>query len=194
MLVIIIYLTVWVYFLTVFHRADAQAWKFIWGSLGIFIFLLVWVDPIIQNGITQCISAIASIFGNVTGIYKVYLDYSSIFVQSEVGSVLLQIDVECSGSIEMSVYLALITFFNAYKTPEKILAALSGIMYLIMANSLRVILISLSVYLFGYGVYDIVHSYIAKFLFYILSVLLYFNVFTRAQIKRMKVGDFSYDK
>ena len=67
-----------------------------------------------------------------------------------------------------------------------------GTFYIILANALRIIAICVIIYVFGMPSYYVAHTFVGRILFYGLSVLLYFFVFTKTQIIRQKVGDFTY--
>ena len=90
------------------------------------------------------------------------------------------------------IFLSLLLFFDVYSRYEKIMVALIGIVYLMLANALRITIICFSVHFFGISAYYVVHSFVGRIIFYVLSVLLYFYVFTKPQVIHMKVGNFSY--
>jgi exosortase family protein XrtG len=96
--------------------------------------------------------------------------------------------------IEIFAYLCLLIFFDVYSTQEKWVVGAAGTAYLVMANVIRVVTICVMIHFFGGEAYFIAHTYIGRILFYILSVILYFNVFTKSQIIRQKVGGFKYDR
>lgn len=52
--------------------------------------------------------------------------------------------------------------------------------------------IILLIYQFGSPVYAFAHSIFGRFVFYVLIIILYFNVFTKSQLSRQKVGKFDY--
>lgn len=191
---IILYLIIYIYMLSVFRRAKTGAWEFIWGSFGFFLIYMIKISDYIKEPVSECITTLTGITGNLTHMYKAYFEHSVIYVKSLVEPALLQIDMECSGTIELGVFLSIILFFNVYNFPEKILYSLIGILYLIFANVIRIMIICVSIYFFGYGIYDVMHSYVGRIIFYVLTVILYFEVFTKRQIRDMKVGDFSYNK
>lgn len=63
---------------------------------------------------------------------------------------------------------------------------------IMLCNALRIVMICMSVYFWGMGAYYVVHTFIGRIFFYVLSVYLYFYVFTKPQVIKMKVGSFSY--
>jgi exosortase family protein XrtG len=188
-----IYLIIYVYILDVLDRADTPSWRYLWGSTGMILFYMIWLQKLVAVPVSNCITTLSGIIGNATGYFTAYYSYSAIFVKSMVQSMLLQIDVDCSGSIEIGVFISLLVFFRVYDVAERFLIAVIGTMYIIFANAIRVSIICIAVYYGGYGAYNVVHSYVGRVIFYLLSILLYFEVFTRGQISNMKVGNFSYD-
>ena len=103
-------------------------------------------------------------------------------MESAKDSITLKIDFECSGIIEITAFLSLLIFFNVYSRYEKVIIGCIGTVYIIVANALRIILICLIIHFKGVDYYYISHALIGRIFFYILSIILYFYVFTKAQI------------
>lgn len=190
--VIVGIIVLWGYILRVLTRAKLNAWRFMWGSIGLFVILLVLVQPILTEPLARCVSALAGIVGNLTKGFSAYFKYGIIFVQSAGQSLTLQVDFECSGIIEIMAFISLLTFFNVYSVGEKIMVGIGGFVYIMVCNTLRIVIICMSVQWFGPNSYYFVHTYVGRIFFYILSMLLYFYVFTKPQILKMKVGSFNY--
>ena len=106
----------------------------------------------------------------------------------------LLIDFECSGIIEIMAFLSLLIFFNVYNWSEKLMIGIGGFCYIMLCNVLRIVMICFAVHFWGMGAYYVFHTFIGRIFFYVLSVYLYFYVFTKPQIVKMKVGNFSYGK
>lgn len=191
---VVIALTVlaWLYLLRILRKAGLNAWRFLAGCLGLFIMLTVWVQPVLTMPLARLVSAISGFVGDLTGAYSAYYKYGIIFISTAEGSVSLQIDMECSGIIEVCAFLSLLLFFDVYNRSEKVLVGIFGISYLILCNAVRITVICMSVRLFGPSAYYIVHTFIGRILFYLLSILLYFYAFTKPQVIRMKVGIITY--
>ncbi len=185
---------VWFYILHVLKKAKLSFWRFIVGSAGLFVFLMFVLMPYVVTPMSQVVAGIAGIFGKLFGFFSAYYKYSVIFVEAGAESLTLTIDFECSGVIEIFAYLCLLIFFDVYSTQEKWVVGAAGTAYLVMANVIRVVTICVMIHFFGGEAYFIAHTYIGRILFYILSVILYFNVFTKSQIIRQKVGGFKYDR
>lgn len=183
---------IWLYFLRVFYKSELPAWRFIWGSCGLFILLMIFVRPHLTQPLAQVVAAIAGAFGKVTGLFSSYFKYGVIFVDAKEGAISLLIDFECSGILEIMAYLSLLIFFEVYTRYERVVVGVVGVAYIILANALRIIVICTIIYIWGINAYTVAHTYVGRLVFYALSVLLYFFVFTKTQIVRQKVGGFTY--
>ncbi|MCR5053730.1 MAG: exosortase family protein XrtG [Lachnospiraceae bacterium] len=194
-IVIVTVLTIiWLYLLHVLKKAKLSFWRFIIGSAGLFIFLMVAVMPFATTPLSQVVAGITGLFGKLFGFFTAYYKYSVIFVESGADTLTLTIDFECSGIIEIFAFLCLLVFFNVYSIQERWIVGLAGTAYIVFANVIRVTAICVIIHFFGVGSYYIAHTYIGRIIFYTLSVALYFIVFTKSQIVRQKVGGFRYDR
>ena len=162
-IILLIFLVVWLYILHVTKKAKLPFWHFLWGSAGLFVIIFVG--------------------------FKDKLWSFAIFIDT---SITLKIDFECSGIIEITAFLSLLIFFNVYSRYEKVIIGCIGTVYIIVANALRIILICLIIHFKGVDYYYISHALIGRIFFYILSIILYFYVFTKAKIISQKVGGFGY--
>lgn len=182
----------WLYLMYVLTRAKLDFWRYLCGSMGSFIILLVSVRELLTMPLARCVAAIAGIFGNITDTFAVYFKYGILFIKTTAGSMTLQIDLECSGIIEILAFLALLIFFRVYSIPERIIVGVLGVAYILVCNALRITLICEIVHFFGTSGYFVAHTFIGRIFFYVLTVILYFYVFTKPHIIKMKVGNFSY--
>ena len=136
---------------------------------------------------------LTGLLGNALGIFKAYTTHSILFVENADGPISLYVDFECGGVIEILVFISLIFFFAVYNVKEKIGISLIGIVWIIAANIIRLFSICLIINRFGNESYYVAHTIVGRLIFYALSIILYFYVFTRAQIRRQRVGEFGYD-
>ena len=191
--VIILAVAFWLFILYVLHRADLRFWKFLWGSIGSFILLMVFVRPYVTMPLSQMVTALSGVVGSVTDTFDAYFKYAIIYVPTADSSITLQIDMECSGVIEIMAFVSLLAFFNVYDRFEKVAVGIGSVLLIMLFNALRIVIICEIVHFFGVDAYGIAHTYIGRIVFYALTVLMYFYVFTRSQVIRMKVGEFRYD-
>lgn len=185
-------LAAWIYLLSVLDRAKLNFWHFIVGSLGLFLFLMVMIRPVMVDPLSKCVAAMAGLIGSLTKTFTAFFRYGIIFINSASGSITLQIDFECSGIIEIMAYLSLLVFFRVYTKHERVFLSIIGVIFIMLANTLRVLVICESIHFFGPAVYHVSHAIIGRIVFYVFSIILYFFVFTKPHIVRMKIGKFTY--
>lgn len=183
---------VWLYFLHVFKKANLKAWHFIVGTLGLFTLLMVVAVPCLTMPLARSVASIAGLFGSLTGWFEPYFKYGMIFIRTGTEALSLRVDFECSGIIEILAFECLLIFFDVYSRAEKVITGIIGFCVIMLLNAARIVLICTIVHFFGTGAFFVAHTYIGRIFFYVFTVLLYFYVFTRPQVTRMKVGRTSY--
>ncbi|MBS4931365.1 MAG: exosortase family protein XrtG [Clostridiales bacterium] len=193
-LIYLIIIGVWIYVLHVLTKSKLLFWRFLLGAFGLFILLMVGVRPILTKPLSQVVAVIAGGFGSLTGTFTAFFKYGILFVRSASESITMQVDFECSGIIEIIAFLSLLAFFEVYNINEKIIVGILGILSIVFANAIRIIVICELIYIGGTDMYYIAHTIIGRLLFYGMSIVLYFYVFTRPQIIRTKVGRFTYGR
>src|SRR5574344_1621029 len=193
MILTLICILLWVYLLWVLKRAGLNFYRYLLGSVGLFVFFMILFRPVVMVPLTKSVAYVAGKFGEWTGLYDSYYKNSMLFIPKHTAAVSLYIDFECSGVIEIAAYLSLLWFYNIYKRNEKILLSLFGIVYIFIANVIRIYVICVCIYIGGNDMYYFAHGILGRLIFYALSIILYFYVFTKSQIVRQKVGGFSFD-
>ena len=182
----------WLFLLHVLKKSSLNFWRFLVGSVGAFLLLLVFLEPVLTQPLARIVALLASIPGKIGGIYNAHYKYGVIFVESGGSAISLKIDFECSGIIEIIAYLSLLMFYRVYTVYERVYVGVLGVIAIVAANALRIIVICLFLYFGGIGMYYTAHTFVGRFVFYGLSVLIYFYVFTKPQIMKQKVGSFRY--
>ncbi len=190
----IICVFLWLYALSVFRRGKLDFFRFLVGSVGLFIFMMIFLEPILVTPLVSLVTSATGIVGDVTGLFESYHDYSILFVTCEkTGEALsLYIDYECSGVIEMMAFVALLAFFQVYDIWQRFVVGIIGCMAIFFSNVIRITVICIIIMVWGNEAYYIAHTIVGRIVFYILAVILYYYVFTHAQIIRQKIGGFNY--
>lgn len=186
-------LLVWLFILHILNKSKLNFWHFLIGSAGAFILMLVFLEPILTQPLARIVALLSSLPGKIGDMYSAHYKYGVIFVESSVGAISLKIDFECSGIIEIIAYLSLLIFYRVYTVYERFCVGILGVIAMVLANALRITVICLMIYFGGIDTYFIAHTYIGRLVFYALSVVIYFYVFTKPQIIKQKVGSFRYD-
>ena len=91
------------------------------------------------------------------------------------------------------LFRSLLIFYRVYTVYERFCVGVLGVIAMVLANALRITIICLMIYFGGIDTYFIAHTYVGRLVFYALSVVIYFYVFTKPQIIKQKVGSFRYD-
>ena len=186
-------LLIWLFILHILNKSKLNFWHFLIGSAGAFILMLVFLEPVLTQPLARIVALLASLPGKIADMYSAHYKYGVIFVESSVGAISLKIDFECSGIIEIIAYLSLLIFYRVYTVYERFCVGVLGVIAMVLANALRITIICLMIYFGGIDTYFIAHTYVGRLVFYALSVVIYFYVFTKPQIVKQKVGSFRYD-
>ncbi|MBP5332045.1 MAG: exosortase family protein XrtG [Lachnospiraceae bacterium] len=187
-------IALWIWLLRVLRKAGLRFWRYLLGSCGIFILLMILVRPWLVLPLARLIAAIAGIFGKVSGFYQAYYRYGVIFIESAKGAITVNIDLECSGFIEISAFTSLLAFYSIYTVPERIYVGIVGTLYTMLTNALRISVICTMIHFLGTDYYYVAHTIVGRIVFYVLQVILYFFVFTKPHVLKMRTGDFGYNK
>lgn len=191
--VVIICFIIWLYLLSVFRRNKLNFWLFIFGSVGCFVFMLIFIEPLFTGPLTKGVAVVAGFFGKITGIYQSYFKYGVLFINSRDYSISLYIDYECSGIIEIMAFTSMLCFYSVYSFYEKLIINIFGFIWIFIANVLRIFTICALIYYYGNNIYYFAHTIFGRLIFYALSIALYYLVFTRSQVLRQKIGSFRYE-
>ncbi|WP_167958717.1 exosortase family protein XrtG [Anaerosporobacter faecicola] len=183
---------IWLYVLTVLKRANLEFWHFLIGSAGLFAFFMIFIQPMVTEVLVKAVTIVTGRIGEQLHMFEGYYEYAILFVKNKKGAISILVDYECAGSIEMAAFFSLLFFFPVYITMEKLLVALFGLLYLFFANVIRMSVICMIISGFGNDSYFFAHTIVGRVIFYGLSMLLYYMVFTKAQVIRQKVGNIQY--
>ncbi|WP_461218588.1 exosortase family protein XrtG [Lapidilactobacillus salsurivasis] len=175
---------IFLYLLSLMRRAQLPAFSFILGSIGLFFILIAYSDPYWIWFFTHAVVKAVQGFGNLTGLCGVMSQYGIVHILTEQGSVLMSVDYECSGIIETMAFVALLTFFPAYRPAERLFYGAIGVLWIYLANVLRLCLVVVIVHFFGPSSFYLAHTILGRLLFYALVIILYYNVFTYSQMAR----------
>lgn len=191
-IVILFVLAIWLYLISVLSRAKLHFFKFLLGSVGLFFFMMIILQPYLVNILCRMVTAVSGIIGKATGFFEAFYQYSLVLITNGNSTISMYIDYECSGVIEILAFTALLWFFPLYNTLEKIMYNIAGVLWIFAANVIRIFIICGIVHFYGNNSFYFAHTIFGRIIFYILSIILYFYVFTKSQINRQKVGSVSY--
>lgn len=106
-------------------------------------------------------------------------------VVQRVGWTALQIGVESSALLEISVLLGLIMFYPGWKIQDRLWRSLAGIALTWLANLLRMLMIVLMLHFLGKEVLVLAHTFLGKLVFFMCTVAIYWFLITVPSLKQI---------
>ncbi|MCQ2531405.1 MAG: exosortase family protein XrtG [Saccharofermentans sp.] len=192
-IILILFILLWIYILSVLYRSKNSFFYYLVGSVGLFTFSMIIIEPFAVPILQKNVAAVAGVIGDLTGIYSSYFNSGILFISHNATNLSLFIDFECSGVIEIIAFISLLAFFGIYDIYERVIIGFVGTIMIFVFNVLRIFIICISVYIGGMNIYFVAHTIIGRLFFYVCTVFLYFYVFTKSQIIRQKLGGIKHD-
>jgi exosortase family protein XrtG len=120
------------------------------------------------------------IFRNAPGTMLVLV------VVGRIGWTVIQIDVECSGLLEMAAFAGLLLFYPGLRTRRRLVYLVSGLVATYLVNILRLLVIIAFLHWGGKDVIFLAHTIVGRGIFFLLVIGIYWFVFTRAAIHTVR--------
>jgi len=183
----------WLYVLSVLKRIGWSAAYVVLGVVGTFFIIISLANNNVISFLMRLNTSGAGVVGMLTGFYTVAPTLGIIHIVSGQSAINLFITYECSALIELAAYIALVVFFPFFKNLQQRLKLLGfGVIYLLLANMLRVTVTALIIHFLGLPSLIWAHVIVGRLIFYVLTIILYFYVFTRSQVLHIKIGRFDF--
>ena len=183
----------WLYVLSVLKRIGWSAAYVVLGVVGTFFIIISLANNNVISFLMRLNTSGAGVVGMLTGFYTVAPTLGIIHIVSGQSAINLFITYECSALIELASYIALVLFFPFFKNLQQRLKLLGfGVIYLLLANMLRVTVTALIIHFLGLPSLIWAHVIVGRLIFYVLTIILYFYVFTRSQVLHIKIGRFDF--
>lgn len=183
----------WLYVLSVLKRIGWSAAYVVLGVVGTFFIIISLVNKNVISFLMRLNTSGAGVVGMLTGFYTVAPTLGIIHIVSGLSAINLFITYECSALIELAAYIALVLFFPFFKNLQQRLKLLGfGVIYLLLANMLRLTVTALIIHFLGLPSLIWAHVIVGRLIFYVLTIILYFYVFTRSQVLHIKIGRFDF--
>ncbi|WP_407888138.1 exosortase family protein XrtG [Levilactobacillus sp. N40-8-2] len=175
---------IWLYLLSALNRAQLPAFHFLVGTAGLFFILIGLSDPYWVWFFTHAVINGVRWIGQTTGMCTIMNHYGLVSINNPTGPLTMSIDYECSGIIETTAFVSLVAFFPIFKRTERAFFGLLGVLWIYIANVLRLGLVVVICHFNGGQAFFLAHSILGRMLFYVLVIALYYNVFTYSQISK----------
>lgn len=152
----------------------------IFGSLlgldSILAHTVAWTVHILSN----LISIPTRIFDSSPGLLLVLV------IAQKIGWTALQVGVESSGLLEISVLTSLLLFYPGWSVPRRTGTILTGSFAIWLANILRMMVIVVMLNRFGKEALVLAHMYVGKATFFILAVAIFWFLITSITLKDLE--------
>lgn len=181
---IILGIALWIYGLSVLKRARLSAFYFIVGSAGLFFILTAISRPYWVWFFTHAVIHGVALFTELTNWGQIMFKMGLVYINNGGNPVIMSIDYECSGIIETCAFVSLVVFYPAYQRREKVFYGVFGLLYIYLINVLRLNIVIAIIHFGGGESFFLAHSVIGRLIFYVLVIVLYYNVFTYSQLAR----------
>lgn len=169
----------WLYVLSVLKRIGWSAAYVVLGVVGTFFIIISLANNNVISFLMRLNTSGAGVVGMLTGFYTVAPTLGIIHIVSGQSAINLFITYECSALIELAAYIALVLFFPFFKNLQQRLKLLGfGVIYLLLANMLRLTVTALIIHFLGLPSLIWAHVIVGRLIFYVLTIILYFYVFT----------------
>ncbi|MFD0769953.1 exosortase family protein XrtG [Bacillus sp. CGMCC 1.60114] len=170
-------------------RIGLAFFAFLVGSVGFFTVGMIYLLPYIEPAINGANSYIMNQISKILPYFHVTENLSLITIPTKEGIVTMILNYECSGGIELLVFLSLVLFFPFGNIKTKLLSTFGGLSFLFIANIGRLLFIIAITKWFGAPAYYIAHTVLARILFFGLTIYIYYKLFTVVQLRYQQVGE-----
>lgn len=161
---------------------------FLFGSIGGFIFFIYFLREPAYEAIARILMAFLAFIGDVTNSFVSYTHALTVTIFRQTESLSIFVSYECSGVIELFVFINLLLFVPMYTKVQKAKYICIGIFYIIGCNLIRLLYIIYSTKWMGIDSFFLNHIVIGRVLYFALIIALYYVVFTKPHIKLKKGG------
>ncbi len=178
----------WVLILILLRCQKLRFFEFIVGSVGIFLLMLFYANDVIEEQILKALGLMLGLIANYVSFLDVFAAYGMLTVKRSSEVVTFFLDYECTGILEILVFVSLVSFYPVRGLLGKLYHITIGVMYITVVNVIRVMVIVLTIYGFGMNYFFFAHTIIARIIFFVFVVSLYYQTFTKKHIELQKVG------
>ena len=77
---------IWLFLLHVLNKSKLNFWYFLVGSAGVFVLMLVFLQPYLTQPLARIVALLAGLPGKIGDIYSAHYKYGVIFVQTYEGA------------------------------------------------------------------------------------------------------------
>jgi exosortase family protein XrtG len=183
-----------VWLVTVIFFGHYRIWILFYlvGSVGlafILIFLgrMLYLETGLENVVTLAVHNVCNWVGVPTRIFQASPGSLLVMViGQDIGWTVLQVTIECSGLLEISVMLGMVLFYPGLSLRKRAILAAIGSAATFVANIIRLFFIVEILHYAGKNSIFISHTIAGRAIFFFIVVAIYWFVLTRPMLKDVR--------
>ena len=145
---------------------------------------LLGLEPLLAHSVAWMVHITSNLLGIPTRIFKGAPGVLLVLVIfQEIGWTVLQVGIESSGLLEISVLVSLLLFYPGWSLSRRARLITVGGLAMWCANILRMLVIVVMLNQFGKDALVLAHMYIGKAVFFVLVILIFWFIITRTTLK-----------
>lgn len=184
----VVSMVIWIFLIKMFYDLKMTAFKFYTGSIGLFFILLFFFRPYLQSEFKILLFYSLLFLSKITHIFYIS-SLSDAVVKVNNLTFNINFSLQASALISMTIFTSLICFFPLIRLKKRIFLFFIGNISIFLINILKSFIILLLIKVFSKYSLVIDFDIIGKVIFFALIIMLYYFIFTKAQIKNQKVGE-----
>lgn len=187
---LLIFIIVWAIGVVFFRVYRIWFFYYLFGTVGL-AFILVTINKNFFHTeilLAQSVAESVHIFGNIVDIPTQIFPQAPglllvLVIVQNIGWTALEIGVESSGLLEMCVLASLILFYPGWTGISRVIRVIVGLTLTWLANSSRMVIITLMLHFWGKSVLVIAHTFLGKLFFFICTIAIYWYLVTLPSLK-----------
>jgi exosortase family protein XrtG len=187
---LVLLFVVWLAAVIFLRRARIWLPYYVLGAVGFAYWLilvisnLLGIEPFLAHSVAWMVHVTSNLLGIPTRIFEGAPGVLLVLViYQDIGWTVLQVGIESSGLLEISVLMSLLLFYPGWSLPRRLwLIAIGGIA-MWTANILRMLVIVVMLNQFGKEALVLAHMYVGKAVFFVLVILIFWFIITRPTLK-----------
>ena len=148
---------------------------------------LLHLEPYLAHTVAWAVHQIANAFSIPTRIYENAPGILLVLVVvQDIGWTVLQIGVESSGLLEISVLVSVLAFYPGWQWLRRGGAILAGGLAIWAANVLRMLIIVVMLNQLGKNALVLAHTFVGRIVFFLLTILIFWYLVTSATLANLR--------
>jgi exosortase family protein XrtG len=173
----------------------ARIWLpfYVMGAVGCAYWLvlvfsnLLGLEPLLAHSVAWMVHVTSNFLGIPTRIFEGAPGVLLVLViYQEIGWTVLQVGLESSGLLEITVLVSLLLFYPGFSLFHRLRLIIFGGIAMWAANILRMLVIVVMLNQFGKEALVLAHMYIGKAVFFMLVILIFWFIITRPTLKYLQ--------